>query len=198
MLVPEQINLYIAEHPEWQRKQLVRLRQLIHATCHDVQENWRAGAPAFDQAGKPVVTLSSTKTTVSACFPNGDQLKTTKLEFEPSSDTKCTRTVKFREGDRIPEAAFIDLLKKSLVCNAKTDATRKKDQGLLGLEAVLRKDPTAWANWESFPAVVRHEYIDWVEDGKKEETRKHRMARALELIRDGVVHEEATRKLRDA
>ena len=30
MIITERINLFIAELPEWQRRMLVRLRQLIH------------------------------------------------------------------------------------------------------------------------------------------------------------------------
>lgn len=196
MLVPEQINLYIAEHPEWQRKLLVRLRQLVHATCNNVQESWRSGAPCFDQDGMTVMSLSTTKTSVSACFPKGNQLKPGKLEFEPTSSAKEARILKFREKDSIPDAALTNLLRKALVCNLKlVDEEKRKGNDPVGLEPVLRKDPTAWANWQSFPNEVRKDYMDWVEDGKKEETRKHRIAKALELVRDGVARDEAPKRL---
>ena len=200
MLVPEQINLYIAEHPAWQRKVLVRLRQLVHATCDNVQESWRSGAPSFDQDGLPVVHFATSKTSVSLCFPKGDQLKPGKLEFEPAAGGKCVRDAKFRETDKLPESAVVDLLKKALVCNSKLadEDAKKKGHEPIGLEAVLRKDPMAWANWESFPKDTRNEYLDWVNDGRKEETRKHRIAKALELIRDGITREEEPKRLRDA
>ena len=200
MLVPEQINLYIAEHPEWQRKVLVRLRQLVHATCDNVQENWRNGVPSFDQDGMAVVSFATSKTSVSLCFPKGDQLKPGKLEFEPASGARCVRVAKFREKDKLPESAVKDLLKKALVCNSRAsdEETKKKIHEPVELEAVLRKDPMAWANWESFSKETRVEYLEWVNDGRKVETRKHRIAKALELIREGITREEEPKRLRDA
>ena len=43
MQAQEQINLYIAELPEWQRKLLVRLRQLVHTVDDEVEETWKWG-----------------------------------------------------------------------------------------------------------------------------------------------------------
>ncbi|MBK7944376.1 MAG: DUF1801 domain-containing protein [Flavobacteriales bacterium] len=51
MLPQEQINLYIAEQPEWQRKLLVRLRQLIHSVDEEVEETWKWNSPHFDHDG---------------------------------------------------------------------------------------------------------------------------------------------------
>jgi hypothetical protein len=195
MLVSEQINQYIAEHPEWQRRVLVRLRQMVHATCNSVEENWRGGGPSFEQGGAPIITLSSSKTSVTVCFPNGSLMKPGKLEFEPCSEDKCERAVKFREGDQLPEKAFAELLMRSMVCIPKTEV-RKKGNPVPDLETVLRKDPTAWANWEAFPAVLRHEYSTWVEESRQEEGRKHRIAKAFEMIREGMAPEESARRLR--
>ena len=58
------------------------------------------------------------------------------------------------------------------------------------LEQVLHKDPTAWANWEAFPYSHKKEYIEWVTDAKQDETRKRRIAQALEKIREGESKEE--------
>ncbi|HEX2617657.1 MAG TPA: YdeI/OmpD-associated family protein, partial [Flavobacteriales bacterium] len=100
--------------------------------------------------------------------------------------------IKFKEGDTINEAAFVDLVKKAVALNAKgtkiTDAKPERKALVVPpeLEAVLKKDPTAWANWQGFPYSHKKEYIEWVTDGKKEETRKRRIAQALEMIREGM------------
>ena len=51
MIATEQINLYIAEQPEWQRKLLVRARQIIHAVDPPVEETWKWNSPHFDHKG---------------------------------------------------------------------------------------------------------------------------------------------------
>ncbi len=201
MLIPEQINLYIAAHPEWQRKLMVRLRQLTHAVNADVQEAWRSQCPHFDLAGSPVLSFSSSKTSVSVNFPKGAQFRSARMPYEPCAEDKPARTVKFREGDTVHEAAFTSLLQRAMAVAIKST---RSEAGLSGgiqaihseLENVLRKDPSAWANWETFQTRDRKEYAEWVADGKKEETRKRRIAQALELIREGITKIEAEHRVK--
>ena len=201
MLIPEQINLYIAGHPEWQRKLMVRVRQLTHTVNEDVQEAWRSQTPHFDLASTPVLGISASKTSVCVTFPKGAQFKSTRLPYEPCSEEKSGRTVKFREGDTINEAAFTALVQRAMAVAVKgtrsdDESTRGKQPVHVELENILRKDPSAWANWESFQQADRKEYAEWIADGKKEETRKRRIAQALELIREGITKVEAEHRVK--
>ncbi len=203
MLIPEQINLYIAEHPEWQRKLMVRLRQLVHAVNEEVEETWRAQSPHFDLSSTPVLGFCASKTSVSVNFPKGAQFKSSRMPYEPCAEDKTGRTVKFREGDAINEAAFSTLVQRAMALNdklakAEAEASGKKHPVHAELESILRKDPSAWANWGSFPASIRKEYAEWISDGRKEETRKRRIAQALEMIREGITKEEAEHRVKGA
>lgn len=190
MQSPERINLYIAEHPEWQRKMMVRLRQIIHSACSDVEENWRAQGPHFDLASEPMLNFCASKNCVSVHFPKGAQFKSSRLPYEPCAEDKPGRTVKFKEGDALHEAGFTSLVQKAAALNRKLAERKGRETPYTELESVLRKDPSAWANWESFPPSHRKEYVEWVADGRKEETRKRRIAQALEMIREGMAREE--------
>ncbi len=199
MLVPEQINLYIADRPTWQRKLMVRLRQLVHGVTEEIDEAWRSQAPHFDHAGVPVLSFSSTKTTVSVTFQQGAHLKSSRLSFEPVTDDRTSRCLKFHEEDVVNEAAFTSLVKKALTQSGKTQDSATESKGHTHhaeLETVLHKDPSAWANWEAFSNSCKKEYAEWVADGKKEETRKRRIAQALEMIREGVKKDEALHRVK--
>lgn len=197
MVITEQINLYIAEQPEWQRKLLVRLRQLIHSTDARVEETWRWDKPHFDHDGI-MIGLCAFKEHVAVWFHKGALLKDPKKLFEavPKGEEKGMRSYKLHEADKINEAAFIDLVKQAVVLNAKgtklTAAKPPKKALVLPeeFEQVLHKDPTAWANWEAFNYSCKKEYIEWITDAKQEETRKRRIAQSLEMIRDGVSQSE--------
>jgi hypothetical protein len=52
------------------------------------------------------------------------------------------------------------------------------------LEAVL--DPATRATFDSLSFTHRREYVRWIEEAKREETRKRRVAKAVEMLRDGV------------
>lgn len=196
MLSSEQINLYIAEHPEWQRKLMVRLRQLVHAASGDVEEAWRGQCPHFDLASQPLLNISASKSSVNVHFPKGAHFKSTRLPYEPCDDAKAARTVKLREGETFSEAGFTSLVHKAAAANRKLAAASGKDATCTELEDVLRKDPSAWANWANFGEAVRKDYEEWVGDGRKEETRKRRIAQALEMIREGLAREEAERRVK--
>lgn len=199
MLIPEQINLYIAGQPEWQRKVLVRLRQLIHSANADVQESWRSQTPHFDLGDAPVIGLAATKTSVCATFVNGAHFKSAQLPYAPCAEGKSGRSLKFQEGDPLPEAAFATLVQRAMAWQQKTSKGAEAEgihPAHAELENILRKDPTAWANWGAFSPSHRKEYLEWVADGKKEETRKRRIAQALEMIREGNTKDEALHRVK--
>ncbi|MFT3885786.1 MAG: DUF1801 domain-containing protein [Flavobacteriales bacterium] len=148
MVAPEQINLYIAEQPEWQRRMLVRLRQLIHSVDGSIEETWRWNSPHFDHNGALMLGLTAHKGCVSVWFHKGALIKDPKKLFDADavSEDKGKRTIKIKENDVLNEAAFTDLVKKAIALNAKgtrlTDA--KPERKALAvppeLEAVLKKD----------------------------------------------------------
>ncbi len=200
MLPQEQINTFIAEQDEWKRRILVRLRQLIHQADPNIEETWRWDKPHFDHNGI-MVGMGAFKEFVSVWFHKGGLIKDPKKLFEPQAkgDEKGMRAYKIREGEGINEAAFSDLVKKAIALNAKgtkvTDARGPRKALVVPeeLESVLRKDPTAWANWEAFTYGHKKEYAEWVADAKREETRKRRIAQALEMIREGKGQSERTK-----
>lgn len=52
------------------------------------------------------------------------------------------------------------------------------------LEAVLRNDPMAWANFQDLPPSHQRRYIGWISDAKREETRRRRIQEAILLLRE--------------
>src|SRR5690606_18801502 len=109
------------------------------------------------------------------------------------------RKYKLAEGEAVQEKAFTDLVKQAVKldrADAQAAEQRPGTKALVvppELEAVLRKDPTAWANWEAFSTSHKREYAEWVSDGRKEETRKRRIAQALEMIREGIAKDDKHR-----
>ncbi|HEY0977465.1 MAG TPA: YdeI/OmpD-associated family protein [Flavobacteriales bacterium] len=191
MLAPEQINLYIAERPEAQRKVLVRLRQLIHSVDGDIEENWRASGPQFDHDGAPMIGLSAHRSWVNVIFHQGAGIKDPKHLFEPCPEEKESRTFRVKDGEALNEAGFVDLVKKAVGRAGRSGKSEGRGLDLpADLEVVLQKDPTAWANWKGFTFTQRKEYVEWIDDGRNEETCKRRIAQAFEMIREGISKEE--------
>jgi Bacteriocin-protection, YdeI or OmpD-Associated/Domain of unknown function (DUF1905) len=56
------------------------------------------------------------------------------------------------------------------------------------LASALASDDIAAGVYESLSFTHRREYAEWIAGAKKEETRTRRVAKALEMLRDGVKH----------
>lgn len=200
MAPQEQINLYIAEQPEWQRRLLVRLRQLIHSVDEEITENWRWNAPHFDRDGI-MVGMHAFKTCVSVWFHKGAMLKDTHGLFKLSEkdEERGLRKYKIAEGEVINEKAFTDLVKQAVKLNlagVKLNEAKPTRKALVvppELENCLKKDDQALSNWEGFSYSHKKEYVEWISDAKQEETRKRRVAQALEMIREGQGKEDKHR-----
>ncbi len=53
------------------------------------------------------------------------------------------------------------------------------------LATALASDPQAATSFESMSFTHRKEYVRWISDAKREETKQHRVQQALDMIRAG-------------
>jgi uncharacterized protein YdeI (YjbR/CyaY-like superfamily) len=51
--------------------------------------------------------------------------------------------------------------------------------------AALKKNKASAANFEKFPPGQRREYVEWITEAKRPETRAKRLATALEWLAEG-------------
>lgn len=196
----EQINSFIAEHPEWQRRLMVRFRQLIRAAEPEVIGVMRGNSPAFDHDG-PMVSMHAFKTCVSIWFHKGALLKDPHGLFRLSEkdDERAVRKYKVSEGETIHEKAFSDLVEQAVKLNeaGSKPVEPKSGKNLIALpaemETCLKRDEEAWEHWERFSPSHKREYVEWINDARQDETRKRRIAQALEMIREGVGKEDKHR-----
>lgn len=114
----EQINLFISEQNEWQRRQLIAIRKLIHSADETIEEAWRGNTPHFDHGG-PMVAVHALKTCVSVWFHKGACLKDPQGLFTPSEkdSERDVRKIKLGEADKINEKAFTELMRQAVKAN---------------------------------------------------------------------------------
>jgi hypothetical protein len=200
MLPQEQINLYIAEQSDWHRRTLVRLRQLIHSVDETIEETWRWNMPHYDHDGIMLGTIAL-KHAVCVWFHKGALMKDAHKLFErPEKDeAKGIRKYRIEEGGMIDEKAFVDLVKQAVKVNvsgAKLPDAKPLRKALVvpeELETVLRKDDEALSHWEGMTAAQQREYVEWITDARRDETRKRRVAEAYQDIREGRTRNEKYR-----
>jgi hypothetical protein len=119
----ESIDKRIVELEGWRGKTLAHLRQLIHDADPGIVEEWKWGIPVFSHDGI-VCTGETYKQVVKLTFARGAALKDPKKLFNSSLEGNVRRAIDFREGEKINEAAFKQLIRTAVAVNAAAQAER--------------------------------------------------------------------------
>ena len=123
------ITRRIRELGDWRGETLAHVRQLIHDADPDVQEEWKwMGTPVWSHDGG-VCTGESYKQVVKLTFFRGASIKDPKKLFNSSLEGNTRRAIDLREGEKINEAAFKQLIRAAVATNSAARsqrATKKK------------------------------------------------------------------------
>lgn len=114
---------------DWRGKTLAHLRRLIHDADPGIQEEWKwvkpsnPGTPIWSHDGI-VCTGETYKQVVKLTFARGASLDDPKKLFNSSLEGNVRRAIDFREGEKINEAAFRQLIRAAVAANAAARAQR--------------------------------------------------------------------------
>ena len=125
----ENITKRIQELGDWRGKTLDHLRELIHDADPDIEEEWKwakansSGTPVWSHDGG-VCTGESYKQVVKLTFYRGASIKDPKKLFNTSLEGNVRRAIDFREGEKINEDAFKQLIRAAVAANSAAHAQR--------------------------------------------------------------------------
>lgn len=100
------------------------MRRLIHTAAPDIEEEWKwMGTPVWAHDGG-VCTGESYKQVVKLTFFCGAFLADPKKLFNSSLEGNTRRAIDIREGEKIDEAAFKQLIRAAVAANS-AERTRR-------------------------------------------------------------------------
>jgi hypothetical protein len=123
------ITKRIQELVDWRGETLASVRQLIHDADPDIQEEWKwkkksnPGTPVWSHDGG-VCTGESYKQVVKLTFFRGASIKDPKKLFNSSLEGNTRRAIDLREGEKINETAFRQLIRAAVAANSEALAQR--------------------------------------------------------------------------
>lgn len=185
MQTDPRIDDQIAKAAAFAQPILTHLRSLIHATC-PVTETIKWGRPFFLLDGKPFCFMAAFKAHAIFGFWKGQE---TGREQEAGGQFGRLTSLADLPGDAVMTA----LLKRAAAedRSGKTVSPMAKRKAKPPLEtpgdlaAALGNEPAAQAGFDGLPPGARREYIEWIAEAKRPETREKRIAKAVEQLRDG-------------
>ena len=123
------ITKRIQELGDWRGETLAWVRQLIHDADPDIEEEWKwakassPGTPVWSHDGG-VCTGESYKQVVKLTFFRGASFQDPRKLFNSSLGGNTRRAIDIREGEKLDEAAFKELIRSAVAANAAARARR--------------------------------------------------------------------------
>ena len=122
------ISKRIQDLGDWRGGTLAHVRGLIHAADPAIQEEWKwMGTPVWSHDGI-VCTGESYKLVVKLTFARGAAIKDPKKLFNSSLEGNTRRAIDLREGEKINDAAFKQLIRAAVAANSAARAQRAARQ----------------------------------------------------------------------
>ena len=123
------IDEKIKELGDWRGKTLAKVREIIHQADPDIVEEWKwvkatsPGTPVWSHGGI-VCTGESYKQVVKLTFAQGASLEDPHKLFNSSLEGNTRRAIDIREGEKLNEAAFKELIRSAVAANSAARAGR--------------------------------------------------------------------------
>ena len=108
---------------DWRGETLAHLRRLILDADPQIEEEWKwvkpssPGVPVWSRDGG-ICTGETYKVAVKLTFFRGASLKDPRKLFNSSLEGNVRRAIDFREGEKINEAAFKQLIRDAVAANS--------------------------------------------------------------------------------
>ena len=190
-----EVDAYVAEAPDFARPILKRLRKIFHRGCPKVVETIKWGAPFFEHEGV-LGSMAAFKRHVAFGFWRGADLADPAGLLAGVGNTQMCM-VKVRSLDELPaEDVLVPYVAEAAALNeararqpratrARTVAPKPPVVVPDDLAAALREDRKAAATFRAFSPSCQREYVEWLAEAKRPETRRRRLAQAVEWMAEG-------------
>jgi len=182
------VDAYIAKSANFAKPILNHIRRLVHTTCPDVEETIKWQAPVFVYKG---ILLASPafKQHCAFFFWKGRLLfRGYPAEGNPREKLRHLTSLADLPSDRM----LTGYIRKAVELNEaglkvpRPKPKAKKEVVVPGyFLALLKKNKKAMTVFRNFSASCRREYVEWITEAKREETRARRMKVAIKWIARG-------------
>lgn len=184
------IDAYINGRAEFARPILAHLRDLVHRACPEAEETLRWSMPSFSYKGKILAQMAAFKAHASFGFWHGEAAGEAARDGAMGQFGRITGLADLPGDDdliamiraaaaRIDEGPASPTPRKTKVA-AKPAAIDMPDDLAAALDAA-----SARANFGAMPPGARREYLEWVTEAKRPETRARRIETTVAQVAEG-------------
>lgn len=183
------VDAYIEKAAPFARPILARLRALVHQGCPDVVETIKWSSPSFEYRG-PLCMMAAFKAHCTFGFWKHTLVATTDQTMAAMGQFGRITSLDDLPGAR----TFVAYVRKAAALNeqgVKVPRPLKHPKKAIAMPEELtaafatRKHARARATFETLSPSHRREYLEWIVEAKRPETRAKRIATTLEWLAEG-------------
>jgi len=193
------IDAYIERAAPFARPILSALRRALHQACPDAQETIKWGMPFFEHAGRPLAHMAAFKQHCGFGIWRGRELAdqgkngeamgqfgriTSLAELPPPREFKAVIRAAMQRIDDADDTAA-----PKTATSARSARPAKTARPALAmpddLRAALAAASAARKTYDAFAPGKQRDYLEWVLEAKRAETRAQRIAQAVEWLAEG-------------
>ncbi len=185
------IDQYIADAAPFARAILRHLRQAVHEGCPDVVEVTKWGAPGFEYGGRILAGMAAFKAHATFGFWHQGMMKVIAKRYL-APETAMGQFGRITRVEDLPsQKTLAGYVRAAAKLNESGAAARPKPKPRpelptpSDLAAALKKNQRAAKTFTAFSPSHRREFIEWIVEAKREETRRKRIATTLEWLAAG-------------
>ena len=185
------VDAYIAKQKDFAQPILAHIRELVHALCPKAEEEIKWGAPFFMYSGAPMCQMAAFKEHAALGFWKASLIEGMPPNANNGGDSAGNfgrlKTVKDVPSRKVlaPLIKAAMRLNEEGVAVPRNKMAKPEPEMPAELLAALAKNKKAKSAFDGFPPSHRREYIEWIAEGKREETRAKRVAQAVEWMAEG-------------
>ncbi len=186
------VDAYIANAEAFAQPILKKIRKVFHKGCPDLEETIKWGCPHFEHEGV-LGGMAAFKRHVSFGFWKARLMKDPARIFKKGAGASMA-AVRVETLSDLPSEKILEGYVKQMVelnekgikeSRSRKPASRRKLAVPADLAAALEKNKKATATFDGFSPSHRKEYVDWITEAKRDETRRRRVKTAIEWMAEG-------------
>ncbi|HEX5625770.1 MAG TPA: YdeI/OmpD-associated family protein [Saprospiraceae bacterium] len=188
------IDQYIGKAEAFAQPVLKYLRQLVHETCPEVVETMKWSFPHFDYRGEILCSMAAFKQHCAFGFY--------KEKLMTQSSALLSDKGRSAMGDFGRISSIDDLPSKKVLETCIREAMQLNEQGVKlkkeirridpatlvmpdAFRDALEKNPAAKKTYEAFSNSHKREYLEYINEAKRDETKQKRIAQSILWLSEG-------------
>jgi uncharacterized protein YdeI (YjbR/CyaY-like superfamily) len=194
--VDPRVDAYIAKAQPFAQPVLTHVREMMHKACPDVEETIKWGMPFFVLRGVILGNMAAFKQHCSLGLWGPEMAAILGNDSVKSKDAMGTFGKLTRIEDLPREKVLLGYFKQAagfVASGERTTSLARASQRAVNapvevpdaLAAALRKNKLAAKVFADFSPSCKKEYVEWIAEAKRQETREKRVAQAVEWIAEG-------------